>query len=62
MSKITVDGTARIWTPSEQCQLAEVRIDASLRCAAFHPATGRLLAASAAGVAMVAVDDNHTAR
>ncbi|MGH4011612.1 MAG: WD40 repeat domain-containing protein [Pseudonocardiaceae bacterium] len=56
------DGTARIWSLSEQRQLAEVRLDASLQCAAFHPATGRLLAANAAGVAMVTVDAGHTSR
>ncbi|MGH3922560.1 MAG: WD40 repeat domain-containing protein [Pseudonocardiaceae bacterium] len=56
------DGTARIWSLSEQRQLAEVRIDASLQCAAFHPATGRLLAVSAAGVAMLTIDVSHTAR
>lgn len=56
------DGTARIWSLSEQRQLAEVRIDASLQCAALHPATGRLLAASAGGVAMVTVDVRRTSR
>jgi WD40 repeat protein len=50
------DGTARIWSLSEQRQIAEVRIDASLHCAAYDPTTGRLLAASAAGLAMVTVD------
>ncbi|MGQ0773883.1 MAG: NB-ARC domain-containing protein [Pseudonocardiales bacterium] len=49
------DGTVRIWSLAEQHQVAEVRVDASLQCAAFDPLTGRLLAGSAAGVAMLTI-------
>ncbi|MGH3915140.1 MAG: WD40 repeat domain-containing protein, partial [Pseudonocardiaceae bacterium] len=49
------DGTVRIWSLDEDCQIAEMRVDASLQCAAFEPATGRLLASSAAGVTMMTV-------
>ncbi|MGH3931777.1 MAG: hypothetical protein ACRDTF_17590 [Pseudonocardiaceae bacterium] len=49
------DGTVRIWSLDEQCQIAEVRVDASLQCAAFGPTAGRLLAGSAAGVTMMTV-------
>lgn len=49
------DGTARIWSLIEQRQLAEVRIDGSLHCAAFDPSTGHLVAGSAGGVTMMMV-------
>ncbi|MCQ4044657.1 NB-ARC domain-containing protein [Streptantibioticus rubrisoli] len=48
------DGTVRLWSLSEQQQLAEVRIDGSLNCAAYDPFQGRILVGSAAGV--VALD------
>lgn len=48
------DGTIRLWSISGQSQLAHVRVDASLQCAAIHPLTGSVLASSATGV--VALD------
>ncbi len=50
------DGTARLWSLSEQRQLAQVRVDASLHCAAFDAVRGRLLAGSAAGLALLTVE------
>ncbi|MFF2751742.1 NB-ARC domain-containing protein [Kitasatospora sp. NPDC058048] len=44
------DGTVRLWSLTEQQQLAEVRIDGSLNCAAYDPVHGRILVGSAAGV------------
>ncbi|WP_280684912.1 NB-ARC domain-containing protein [Kitasatospora sp. MAA19] len=48
------DGTIRLWSLAEQRQLAEVRVDGSLNCAAYDPVHGRILVGSAAGV--VALD------
>ncbi|MGI5401928.1 NB-ARC domain-containing protein [Streptomyces sp. CA-135486] len=44
------DGTVRLWSISEQRQIAEVRVDASLHCAAFDSRTDQVLVGSAAGV------------
>ncbi|MFI5534521.1 NB-ARC domain-containing protein [Kitasatospora sp. NPDC051853] len=44
------DGTVRLWSLIEQRQLAEVRVDGSLNCAAYDPVHGRVLVGSAAGV------------
>lgn len=43
------DGTVRAWSLSRQRQLAQVRVDATLNCAAADPGTGRVLVGSAAG-------------
>lgn len=43
------DGTVRVWSLRQQRELAQVRVDATLHCAAFDPATGRLLTGSVAG-------------
>ncbi|WP_213456637.1 NB-ARC domain-containing protein [Rhizomonospora bruguierae] len=43
------DGTVRSWSEAEQRQSAEIRVDASLHCAAFSSDSGRLIAASAGG-------------
>ncbi|MCX6462685.1 MAG: NB-ARC domain-containing protein [Pseudonocardiales bacterium] len=51
------DGTIRLWSVDGQHQLALVRVDASLQCAAVHPSTGSVLAGSSAGV--VALDVRH---
>ncbi|MEZ0094120.1 WD40 repeat protein/transcriptional regulator with XRE-family HTH domain [Streptacidiphilus sp. EB129] len=45
------DGTVRAWSLSLQRQLAEVRVDASLNCAAASSAAGSVLVGSAAGSA-----------
>lgn len=45
------DGTVRLWSLAEQQQLAEVRVDGSLNCAAYDPVHGRVLVGSAVGVA-----------
>jgi WD40 repeat protein len=50
------DGTVRLWSLAGQQQLAEVRVDGSLNCAAYDPVHGRVLVGSAAGV--VALDLN----
>ncbi|KWT63894.1 hypothetical protein ADL21_00635 [Streptomyces albus subsp. albus] len=50
------DGTVRLWSLGEQQQIAEVRVDGSLNCAAYDPVHGRILVGSAAGV--VALDLN----
>ncbi|WP_238783328.1 NB-ARC domain-containing protein [Streptomyces monomycini] len=44
------DGTVRLWSLSEQQQIAEVRVDGSLNCAAYDPFHNRVLVGSAAGV------------
>lgn len=51
------DGTIRLWSITGQEQLAQVRVDASLQCAAVHPSTGSVLAGSSAGV--IALDVMH---
>ncbi|MCF2533805.1 hypothetical protein LZ495_42225 [Yinghuangia sp. KLBMP8922] len=48
-------GTVRLWSLTGQHQVAEVRIDASLHCAAFDADSGRVLAASALGVTALQV-------
>ncbi|GAA3368739.1 hypothetical protein GCM10020367_08310 [Streptomyces sannanensis] len=52
------DGTVRLWSLAEQRQLAEVRVDATLHCAAFDPATSRILAGSAAGVVALSLNSD----
>ncbi|MEV0599882.1 hypothetical protein AB0I82_11385 [Streptomyces sp. NPDC050315] len=52
------DGTVRLWSLAEQRQLAEVRVDATLHCASFDPATNRVLAGSAAGVATLSLNSD----
>ncbi|MFI9041121.1 hypothetical protein [Streptomyces sp. NPDC053726] len=42
------DGTVRLWSSTEQRQLAEVRADASLHCAAYDQTTGHVVVGSAA--------------
>jgi len=53
------DGTVRLWSVSQQRQLAEVRIDASLHCAAFDPRNSRVYAGSAAGAVAITVGREH---
>jgi WD40 repeat protein len=55
------DGTVRLWSLPDQRQLAQVRVDASLHCAAFDSATGGVLTGSAAGVTMLRANLNETA-
>jgi len=55
------DGTARLWSTSQRRELAQVRLDATLHCAAFDTGTGQLLAGSAAGVAMMLINDRADA-
>ncbi|MEV8307171.1 NB-ARC domain-containing protein [Streptomyces flavidovirens] len=52
------DGTVRLWSLSEQRQIAKVRVDASLHCAAFEPGTGEVLVGSAAGVVALEIKDS----
>jgi len=47
------DGTVRAWSLRHQRQVAQVRVDATLHCAAFDRRTSRLLVGSAAGAAMM---------
>ncbi|MFK0252288.1 WD40 repeat domain-containing protein [Streptomyces sp. NPDC090445] len=49
------DGTVCLWSLSEQRQLAEVPVDASLHCAAFDRATGHVVVGSAAGTVALSV-------
>lgn len=49
------DGTVRLWSLAEARQLAEVRVDASLHCAAFDLATSTVLAGNASGVVAITV-------
>ncbi|MFI0445137.1 NB-ARC domain-containing protein [Actinomadura sp. 6N118] len=49
------DGTVRSWSVPEQRQLAEVRVDASLQCAAHHAESRVVLAGSAAGSVAITV-------
>lgn len=51
------DGTVRLWSISEQRQKAEVRVDASLHCAAFDGATAQVLVGSAAGVMALTINE-----
>ncbi|WP_411116298.1 NB-ARC domain-containing protein [Streptomyces sp. 058-1L] len=51
------DGTVRLWSLGEQRQIAKVRVDASLHCAAFEPGTGEVLVGSAAGVVALGITD-----
>ncbi|MFG2561065.1 WD40 repeat domain-containing protein [Streptomyces sp. NPDC048496] len=51
------DGTVRLWSLGEQRQIAEVRVDASLHCAAFEPGTGEVLIGSSAGVVALEIKD-----
>lgn len=51
------DGTVRLWSLSEQRQIAQVRVDGSLHCAAFEPETGEVLVGSAAGVVALEIKD-----
>ncbi|MFF4093822.1 hypothetical protein ACFYYY_08205 [Streptomyces sp. NPDC001834] len=51
------DGTVRVWSLGEQRQIAKVRVDASLHCAALEPTTGEVLVGSAAGVVALGIID-----
>jgi len=53
------DGTVRSWSISEQRQLAEVRVDASLQCAAFDADRCRVLTGGANGVVAVNAGFQH---
>ncbi|WP_252395272.1 NB-ARC domain-containing protein [Streptantibioticus parmotrematis] len=50
------DGTVRLWSLSEQRQIAEVRVDASIHCAGFDNATGQVLVGSSAGVVALTIN------
>ncbi|PYC77348.1 hypothetical protein C7C46_19110 [Streptomyces tateyamensis] len=54
------DGTVRAWSLGRQHQLAEVRVDATLNCAAADPGTGRVLVGSAAGPASLQLHHGQT--
>ncbi|MGN2638531.1 NB-ARC domain-containing protein [Nocardia takedensis] len=47
------DGTVKAWSLYESDHVAEVRLDASLHCAAAEPRTGHILAAGPAGPVML---------
>ncbi|MFP3965375.1 NB-ARC domain-containing protein [Actinomadura fulvescens] len=49
------DGTVRTWSISLQQQIAEVRVDASLQCAAYDPTSHSALAGSPAGSVAIKV-------
>lgn len=51
LASAAADGTVRLWSLSQQQQLAQVRVDASGQCAAFDPASERVVVGSGAGVA-----------
>jgi WD40 repeat protein len=51
------DGTIRAWSIGQSRQLVQVRVDASLNCAAFDPDTAIVLAGSANGITAVGVPD-----
>lgn len=53
------DGTVRLWSLITQQQLAEVRVDGSLHCAAYDPVHGRVLVGSASGVVSLDLALNH---
>ncbi|WP_460532869.1 NB-ARC domain-containing protein [Flindersiella endophytica] len=53
------DGTVRLWSLPDQRQLAQVRVDASLHCAAFDSATGGVMTGSAAGATMLRINLNQ---
>ncbi len=49
------DGTVRLWSLSEQRQISEVRVDASLHCAAYDGVKDQVLVGSAAGVVALTI-------
>ncbi|MEV7955323.1 NB-ARC domain-containing protein [Streptomyces sp. NPDC088141] len=49
LASAAADGTVRLWSLTEQRQLAEVRVDASLHCAAYDQTAGHVVVGSAAG-------------
>lgn len=51
------DGTVRAWSISQSRQLVQVRVDASLNCAAFDPDTAIVLAGSANGTTAIGLPD-----
>lgn len=51
------DGTVRLWSLGEQLQIAKVRVDALLLCAAFGPGTGEVPVESAAGFVALSITD-----
>ncbi len=55
------DGTIRSWSLSEQRQLARVRADASLQCAATTTDGSHVIAGSAAGVVAITVNHHQAA-
>lgn len=44
------DGTVRVWSRTENRQLAQIRVDSSLQCAKIHAASGRVVVSSSTGV------------
>lgn len=54
------DGTVRLWSVGEQRQRGQVRIAASLQCAAMHPASGSVLAGSSSGVIALTLPGHAT--
>ncbi|MFF1787681.1 NB-ARC domain-containing protein [Kitasatospora sp. NPDC058243] len=55
------DGTVRAWSISQQQQLVEVRVDATLNCATADPCTARVLVGSAAGTALLRLGETELA-
>ena len=49
------DGTVRSWSVHTQKQLAQIRVDASLQCAAFSPDDEMIIAGSAGGTLAVRI-------
>ncbi|MGC4851872.1 NB-ARC domain-containing protein [Micromonospora sp. DT4] len=54
------DGTVRSWSQAAQQQHAQVRVDASLHCAAFSSDSGRVLAVSAGGAVAMSTHRQYT--
>lgn len=56
------DGTVRVWSIEESMELAQVRVDASLNCAAFDSVSRTALVGSAGGVAAIRMPDTAPRR
>jgi WD40 repeat protein len=53
LASAAADGTVRVWSPRAAHQIAQIRADASLQCAAFDPTSGTIVAGSATGMTVM---------
>jgi WD40 repeat protein len=55
LASAAADGTVRLWSLPRLQPLAEVRLDATLHCAAIHPKSGLICAAGARGAVQMGI-------